>query len=1015
MMDSFGRLIARPALWVMLYAVMIGYSLYALAVIPVEVLPAFDFPSVSVVTHLPGTTAATMESLVAIPLEGQLQGLPDVTDVRSTIGDGLVETDLRFREGTNPNLDLQAVNSAMDRARAAMPAAALPQADIIGNAINEVADYAVEIPADVPRAVAARTVAATILPALRGLAGVQRVIMAGVGEEALWVQPNLAALRRARVPVTRIETALAGSVSLAAGGYLTLGHQDTLIEVHNLPTTIAGLAATPIDGPDGPIALGDLARIVREPVPTRQRELLDGRPAIAITVFKQQGASTLPVTQAVRDTLSAMADRLPAGVRFLRTYDQGHLVRAVSDDLRHNLIFGGILAIGAMLFVLGLGSGAWLLAVSIPVSLLFGVAGLYAAGQTLNLMTLGAMTVALGLVADDAIIVLESIHHRWEAGDTSRAGIVRGLRDIAAPDIIGTLTTVLVFVPLLFTGGLAGLFFIPFALGMIFALLASLLVSLTMIPLGLGLGLAGHRSAVLKAPGVSARGLGWLRRQNHRLFDLVLRYPRWSLGGCAALLATGIAAMSLVAVNFLPLPNEGVLLESYTLPPGTALLDTQATVNSTVGRINADPAVAHSLVRIGSAEGSAYTEPAYAGEITILLKPSAAGNSLDAIADRILRETQMTGVQTGIDTPTIERLGESLSGLPQPFEIQLFGTDFPRMTALAEQIVARLAQVDGLSGVFDDDGYPQTRIEVQPRAAVLASAGMTAAALSGQLAALLAGEVAARVPDGNLALPVYLRLPDPASLSLDDLAALPVGPAGDIPLGQFADIRLVTSPNQFHRLNGARAFDILATPTTTPGAAIEGARQALRDVHLPADFRVAFGGLYPMLEHAAAGLAVAALAAVVLMAGVLMLRFPGRRGPGLLMLQIPLAMTGGTLALAASGQGLNGIGLIGFLTLAGISLNHGIVLLDRAKQNEMAGKTPDQAMREALDVRFRPILLTTAVGVLGMLPTALGFGVGAAPEQGLAIVIVGGLVWSAVLSTNLIPALYILGRNQAVG
>ena len=1013
MMNSFGRLIARPALWVMLYAVMIGYSLYALAVIPVEVLPAFDFPSISVVTHLPGTTATTMESLVAIPLEGQLQGLADVTDVRSTIGDGLVETDLRFRAGTNPNLDLQAVNSAMDRARAAMPAAALPQAEVIGNAINEVADYAVEIPADVPRAVVARTVAATIVPALRGLAGVQRVIMAGVGEDALWVQPNLAALRRARVPVTRIETALAGAVSLAPGGYLTLGHQDTLIELHDLPTTVAGLAAIPIDGPDGPIALGDLARIVRESLPTRQLELLDGRPAIAITVFKQQGASTLPVTQAVRDTLSAMTDRLPAGVRFLRTYDQGHLVQAVSDDLRHNLIVGGILAIGAMLFVLGLGSGAWLLAVSIPVSLLFGIAGLYAAGQTLNLMTLGAITVALGLVADDAIIVLESIHHRWEAGDTSRAGIARGLRDIAAPDIIGTLTTILVFVPLLFTGGLAGLFFIPFALGMIFALLASLLVSLTMIPLGLGL--VGHRSAAPKPPGVSAHGLRWLRRQNHRLFNVVLRYPRWSLGGCAALLAIGIAAMSLVSVNFLPLPNEGVLLESYTLPPGTALLDTQAAVNSMIARINADPAVAHSLARIGSAQGSAYTEPAYAGEITILLKPSAGGNSLDAIAARILLDTQLTGVQTGIDTPTIERLGESLSGLPQPFEIQLFGTDFPRMTALADRIVARLALVDGLSGVFDDDGYPETRIEVQPRSAALASAGMTAAAMSGQLAALLAGEVVARVPDGNLALPIYLRLPDPASLSLDDLAALPVGPSGDTPLGQIADIRLVTSPNQFHRLNGARAFDILATPTTTPGAAIEGAREALRDVHLPDDFRVAFGGLYPMLEHAAAGLAVAALAAVVLMAGVLMLRFPGRRGPGLLMLQIPLAMTGGTLALAASGLGLNGIGLIGFLTLAGIGLNHGIVLLDRAHQNELAGKSPDQAMQEALDVRFRPILLTTAVGVLGMLPTALGFGVGAAPEQGLAIVIVGGLVWSAVLSTNLIPALYILGRKQAPG
>jgi len=663
-----------------------------------------------------------------------------------------------------------------------------------------------------------------------------------------------------------------------------------------------------------------------------------------------------------------------------------------------------------MLFVLGIGSGAWLLAISIPVSLLFGVAGLYAAGQTLNLMTLGAITVALGLVADDAIIVLESICHRWEAGDAPWPGIITGLRYIAAPDIIGTLTTILVFLPLLFTGGLAGQFFFPFALGMVFALLASLLVSLSMIPLGLGL--VRHRGAVPKPPRASAAVLRWLRDQNHHLFNFVLRHPRWSLGGCAALLLVSFAAMGLVSVNFLPLPNEGVLLESFTLPPGTALMDTQATIDSMIARINADPDVAHSLARIGSAQGSAYTEPAYAGEITILLKPSAGGNSLDTIAARILRETQTIAVQSGIDTPTVERLGESLSGLPQPFEIQLFGTEFPQMSTLADQIIGRLSKVAGLSGVFNNDGYPETQIEVRPRPAALASAGLSSAALSGQLAALLAGQVVARVPDGNLALPIYIRLPDPASLSLDDLAVLPVGPHGDIPLGQLARIGLVTSPNQFHHIDGVRAFDILATPTTAPATAITDARRALQDLHLPPNYRISFGGLYPMLENAALGLVLAAVAAIALMAGLLILRFAGRRAPSLLMLQIPLAMTGGSLALAASGLGLNGIGLVGFLTLAGISLNHGIVLLDRAQQNEKAGGSPEQAMREALDVRFRPILLTTAVGVLGMLPTALGFGVGAAPEQGLAIVVAGGIVWSALLSTNLIPALYILGRTS---
>jgi multidrug efflux pump subunit AcrB len=1011
MIRSIGRVMARPSLWIMLYAGMIGYGVYALLNIPVEVLPTFNFPSISVVTHLPGTTATNMETLVATPLEGWLLGLPDVTDIRSTIGDGVVETDLRFRAGMDPGADLQAVNGAIDRARADMPQAAHPLSEIMGNAINEVADYAVEIPADVPPGAVSRIVATTVVPALRTIPGVQRVVSAGIGEEALWVQPDPRALRQAHVSVRAITAALAANVTLAPGGLLTLGHQDTLIELHNLPTSIAQLSAIPIAGPQGLIPLGTLARIIRATLPTRQRELLDGRPSIALTIFKQQGASTLPVTQAVAASLAAMTNQVPKGVRFVRVYDQGHIVRAVSTDLRRNLLIGGVLAIAVMLFVLGTGSGAWLLAFSIPISLLFGVAGLYATGQSLNLMTLGAITVALGLVADDAIIVLESSSHRWEAGDATLPGIVTGLRDIAAPDIIGTLTTGVVFLPLLFTGGLAGLFFIPFALAMILALLASLLVSLTLIPLGLSF--VGPRGAVPKPPGASIRMVQGLRHQNHKLFNFVLRHPRWSLGGCAALLVVGMAAMSLVSVNFLPLPNEGVLLESFTLPPGTALLDTQATVSAIISRIDADPAVAHSLGRIGSAQGSAYTEPAYAGEITILLKPNAGGNNLDTIAARILNETETVAVQTGIDTPTVERLGESLSGLPQPFEIQLFGTRFAEMSRLATQITGRLSKVSGLSGVFNNDGYPETQIDLRPRPGALASVGLNPAAFSGDLAALLAGQVVARVPDGNRTLPIYIRLPDPASLSLDDLAALPVGGQSGTPLGQIASIDLVTSPNQFHHIEGARAFDILATPTAAPGTAIAGAKQALKDLHLPPNYRIGFGGLYPMLEHAVVGLLLAAVAAIALMAGVLMQRFRGGRAPALLMMQIPLAMTGGALALAASGLGLNGIGLVGFLTLAGVSLNHGIVLLDRAQRNEAAGRSPAEAMQEALDVRFRPIALTTAVGVLGMLPTALGFGVGAAPEQGLAIVVAGGIVWSALLSTNLIPALYILGRKPA--
>ncbi|OYV48022.1 MAG: hypothetical protein B7Z77_11285, partial [Acidocella sp. 20-58-15] len=429
-------------------------------------------------------------------------------------------------------------------------------------------------------------------------------------------------------------------------------------------------------------------------------------------------------------------------------------------------------------------------------------------------LTFGAIIVALGLVADDAIIVLESIFHRWEAGDGTWPGIWRGVSEIMAPDIIGTLTTMLVFVPLLFTGGLAGLFCVPFALGMIFSLGASLLVSLTLIPLGLGL-LPRH---TVRPP--RARLMGW----NRRLFRLALAYPKRAVLGCVVLLLLSLGAMSLVSVNVLPLPNEGVLLESFTLSPGTSLADTDALMRRLSARLARDPAVEHVLARIGSAADSTYTEPAYAGEITIRLKPGEGGASLDAIASRVQAETQFPSLQTGIDTPTIERLGESLNGLPQPFALDLYGDDLSQMSASAGAIAQRLSHVPGLSNLFNDEGYPETQIRITPRTAALAAAGMTPAELSGQVSALLAGQVVAELPDGAAPLPLYLRLPNPHLLSLTQLRALPVGPGSATPLRALADVSLTTSPNQFMHIDGARALEILATPATAPNLAIAQAK-----------------------------------------------------------------------------------------------------------------------------------------------------------------------------------------------
>lgn len=1006
----FRRLLTQPLLWILIYGALILYGLYAYWKIPVEVLPRFNFPEISIFTREPGATASELESQVAWPLEGEIMALPNLTDVRSSMGNGLVETDIRFHEGTNSEQDLLAVNGAIDRARAQMPAAAQPFADIMGMGINEVADYSLAIPSKNLPAEVERSVIADVVPALRALPGVYRVEVYGSGQEALWVQPDLTAMYRYGVPVTALLNALQQQVVLSPGGYVRQGHQDIFIELRSLPAHISALEQIPVASEQGPIPLSQLAHVVRAPVPTLNAALLDGQPSIAMVVFKQPQASTIPVDKSIQRTLANTVQDLPPGVKWVRIYDQGHLVHSVGADLGRNLVIGGLLAIAVLFWILGAGRGVWILALSIPLSVLLGIACLYAAGQSLNLMTLGALTIAVGLFSDDGIIVLESIYHRWEQGDEHWQGITRGLRDIVGPDVTGTLTTVSVFIPLLFIGGLAGLFFVPFAQAMAFSLLASLLISISLIPLSLGF----LKAKVRNTPTAAGKTLDWLRAHNERLLNLVVRHPKLSTGACLLLLMGSVAGLVLVPINFLPLPNEGVLLESFSLPPGSSILDTEHVVRSITRRLETDPAVEHVFARIGSPDTGAYDEPAYAGEIQITLKPSVNTNSLDSISNRVLKETQTSGVQLSIDTPTIERVGESLSGLPQPFVIDVYGSNIDKLRNISEQIAGRLRHVRALTGIFNNDGYLITELQITPRTNALAARHITPAQLFAQVRPLLNGEVVGEIPEGNVPLALYVRMAGAPNESIAELNRLPIRTDGWTPLGQLANIQMVPTPDQIRHIDGARALEILATPTGPLGSTISAARKALAGLHLPPGYRFAFGGIYPQLENAALGLGAAAIAAFVLVVAIMVLQFDGLLVPGLLLLQIPLAFTGGALALLVSGVGLNAIGLVAFLTLVGIGLNHGIVLLDRTRKNEAAGMAPEEAVREAVHVRFRPIALTTLTAILGMLPTALGWGQGAAPEQGLAIVILGGILWSALLSTNLLPALYLYVRRRQI-
>ncbi len=1000
------NILTKPVLWLLIYGALITYGVYALMSIPVEVLPHFNYPQISIITHYPGATPVKMERLVARPIEGEVMGIRNLVSLRSIIGQGSVQITARFRNGTSAEQDLEVIYSAIARARSQLPPGIQPYAEIMGNAINEVADYAVTIPPGVAPVQVQKAIETDILPALRSQPGVAKVEVFGSGDEALWIQPDPKALRRYDISITTIADVLQKQVVLGPAGHLVAGHQDILMEARYLPRKADELGRIPIPlTHGGSVPLGDLANIVQRPVPIHSAVSLDGQPTIALLVFKQADASTIPVTTAITRTLKKLGEQLPAGAKWTRVYSQGHLVGLIGKDLGRNLIVGGILAIAVLFLIMGINRGVWILAFSIPLALLMGIAGLYAAGQTLNLLTLGALSVAVGLLADDGIIVLESIYHRWEQGDMGVKGAWEGFKDIAAPDVTGTLTTVSVYLPLLFVGGLAGLFFVPFALAMSLSLLASLVISLSVIPLFLAY---IHPSSPQKRPLPGVHFVSWLHGLNDRVLNFTLHRPRISLITSILILLLSIGLLLLVPINFLPLPNEGVLLDSFTLPPGTSLTQTRETVARITKKLKADPDVAHTFARIGSDEKTAYTEHSFAGEIQVVLKPGVAVKDLNNLSNRLLKKVTMEGVQQSFDTPTIERLGESLSGLPQPFVITLFGNSINTLRHISEEMVKRLRHVKALTDIFNNDAYPVTQIRIEPLTGAMSVYGITPEAIYAQIRPALNGVVLARIPQGNYHISLYLRLADATDLNIGDIRRMMIRTGkGWSPLSQLARVSMFTGPNKIRHLEGARALDILATPQGPLGSTISAAKIALKGLHLPRGYHFTFGGLYPRLEHSAIALGIAAVGALLLVLGILVLQFDGLLVPGILIMSIPLAFTGGALALSLSGVGLNATGLVGFLAIIGIGLNHDIVLLHRARRNEKNGMEPEAAVREAVLVRFRPILLTTLTSVLGMLPTALGWGLGAAPEQGLAIVVLGGICWSSILSTNLVPAMYL--------
>jgi CzcA family heavy metal efflux pump len=1023
----FRWIIDNPIVVILLVVVAVLAGSAGLLKLPVGLFPNLDVPVVNVITHSAGVSAQDMELLVTRPIEDRIRTIPGVQRVASTSIMGISEVTAQFASGVRLNDARQLVQAEVSSVQSQLPFGVQPRLENIGTTLQEVAEYVLSGPGSLVEL--RRIVQTQIASQLMAVDGVARVEILGGDEPAFMVRLVPGALDRLRLTIGDVTAALAQHNLAVAADFLERGSQEYPIRGSGLLQTVADVRAVPLLVPGGQaVLLGDIASVTEEPAPRHYTASGNGKPAVAVTVSKQLGASTIAVVRDVDRQWTRLTSLLPPGTSVRKFYDQADIISEARDSLFHDLLVGSALAAVVLFLFMGTLRATLITAASIPITLLATVAFMQAFGQTLNVITLSALTLAVGIVVDDAVVVSESIFRRLSLGEDARTASLTGAVDIAGPDASGTFTTVAVFAPLLFIGGLAGLFVWPFGFVVSVALLASLVFSLVFVPTMFGW--------VAPPAGRQAPG-SWLLTRFNSVLQRVLRFGFAHRGVVISLgvllLGLGFLAGWLGPVRVLPAVDEGALLIEYILPPGTSLAESDRIGAFLERAALAQPDIETVFRRTGSPARGLEAEGVNRGELTMKLTPRAVRTrTLDEVMDS-LREVydQIPGVAFLYRQPTQEKMDESLSGLPAVFGVTLFGRDVNDLISLSAQAEEIMARDPGLSNIINNAKIRSPQITVRPDPVKLAQYGLSPADVFDAIRAARFGVPATTILRQSQEVQVFVQF-QVASLKFEDgdayagtsnftlqtsnsfspmtieslrQLAVPTHGGQSIPLERVADVEVTHRPSAITHLNGQREITILAEVSGSVSAAVGRLRQSLSALALPPGYSIAFTGQYQVIGRMIRDFLLTGIAAVLLIYFIMAIEFRSWLQPLLILVTIPTALVGAIVFLALTRVGLDVSVGMGVLTLVGISVNNAIVLLAYANREAARGLTMPAALAAAASVRLRPILMTALTTVFALVPVAVNPAVGSRIFQPFAVTVIGGLLSATAATLLLLPML----------
>ena len=981
-------------------------GLASLGTLPSAIYPEVAYPRIVIVARSPTFEATEMTVAVTRPIEEAMSGLIGLRRIRSRTVRGSAEISLDFAAGADMPFALHQVQSRVAPLQASLPSGVELTAERLTPALFPIIQY--ELTGASP--VELRDLATYLIrPRLVGLPDVGMVEVQGGLVREIAVELDPVRLVNHGISVPEVADAIASANVMTAAGRVNKEYRQLGVLVGALTATPSAVGKIVLPRPGtAPVRVSDLG-VVRYGVEDRFQVVAgNGLPAALINVARQPNGNAITVQTAVAATVDSLRATLPAGVRLELVYDQAALVRESLATVRDAMLVGATLAVLILFGFLGSWRSTAVAALSLPLAVLGTFLGLRLTGQSLNLMSMGGLAVAIGLIIDDAVVIVENIERRLAArrGEHRAATVQAAADELFGPVAGSTLTTIVVFTPLGLLEGVVGDFFRAFSLALAIAVALSLVLAVTLIPALLASGKGREEEPAPKRQQAADA-------VEHRYLAIVgaaLRHPWRSLLAAGGLAALALALAYGMPTGFLPEMDEGGFILDYWAPTGTALVETDRMVGQIEQVLRADPDIQAFSRRTGLELGLAATIPSR-GDITVLLKPRHdRAASAQEVIDRVRAtlESQVPGVRVEFVQILQDIIGD-LAGAPEPVEIKLFNPDQATAEAAGQTVAQAVESIPGLVDLFDGVPGPTSVLRVDVDPARAARLGLSTADVGTQAQASLFGVPAGFAREANRLVPIRARLPDSVRLPPTSAIAVPIiGVSGWAPLSALGTVRELHEPSEMLRDNLRPLVAVTGRVSgSSLGTVMRAIRGRLADVALPAGVSVELGGQYAAQQRAFQQLLGVLLLAAAAVFIVLVTQFRAIRGPVLLLLAAPLGASGAFGALALTGVPFNISSFMGLILLVGLIVKNGIILLDAARRLRAEGQSPEDATREACRLRLRPILMTTLCTLAGLLPLALGWGAGADLQRPLAIAVIGGLLVSTAVTLVLLPAAFL--------